>query len=105
MFPTRYALVSWRTPCQDERVSVRSTSWQVSVLPVWLIVAAGVAVAFVQADRIQALAVTLIAGVLLTFLAQLATRTPAGFLDRARLSVLGVVALVTLGGLASLVVG
>lgn len=83
----------------------RAMSWQVSVLPVWVSVAIGVAVALAQAERIQALAVTLIAGVLLTFLAQLATRTPAGFLDRARLSVVGVVVLVTIGGVIAALVG
>ena len=83
----------------------RATQCQFSVLPVWILVAAGVAFALSQSERIQALAVTLIAGVLLTFLAQLVTRTPAGFVGRARLSVVGVVLLVTLGGLLALIVG
>ncbi|MFM6974540.1 MAG: hypothetical protein ACKOXM_05350 [Agromyces sp.] len=86
-------------------MSTRRSRWQFSVLPVWILVLAGVVWSLGQPQPVQSLAVTLIAGVLATFLAQLATRTPAGFVERARFSVLGVVVLVTLGGLASLLLG
>lgn len=79
-------------------MTTRTSTWQLSVLPVWLLVAIAVVVSLGQADRIQALAVTLIGGVLATFLAQLATRQPAGFVARARLSVVGVVVLVAIAG-------
>lgn len=91
--------------CHDGQVSSQRVLWSASVLPVWLLVAAGVSFALWQPEPIQALAVTLIGGVLATFLAQLATRTPAGFVERARLSVVGVVVLVALGGGVSLILG
>ena len=86
-------------------MSERAGVWWLSVLPVWLLVAVGVVLSLTLSDPIQALAVTLIAGVLATFLAQLATRTPAGFVSRARLSVVGVVILVAIGGGIALLLG
>ena len=50
-----------------------------------------------EADRWGALVMVFVGGVLATFLAQLLTRTPHGFLHRARLSVFGVFVLVVLG--------
>ena len=43
-----------------------------------------------------------VGGVLATFLAQLLTRTPRGFLHRARLSVFGVFLLVLLGAVGAM---
>lgn len=86
-------------------MSIASVRIPVSVLAVWLLVLGAVGVALFQSDRIQALTVTLVGGVLASFLAQLATRTPAGFVDRARLSVVGVVVLAAIGGLVALLLG
>lgn len=79
--------------------------WQWSVIPVWLVVCAGVVAALLRpaGERIQWLSIVLVASVLLTFLAQLATRQPAGFLDRARLSMLGAVLPLAVGGLITLI--
>ena len=88
----------------DDRMSASSHRWQLSVIPVWALSALGVGWALFSPNRLQSLAVVLIVGVVLTFLAQLATRTSSGFLDRARWSVSGVVVLVTLAaGVAVLV--
>ena len=79
--------------------------WQFSVIPVWVLGAVGVTLSMFQAEPIQWLAVVLVVGILASFLAQLATRRPAGFLDRVRMSVSGVVALAALGGVVSLFLG
>lgn len=78
--------------------------WLLSVLPVWLLAVVGVVLALFApaADRINWLATVSIGGVLLSFLAQLATRRPAGFVRRARLSISGVLLLGSLGGLIAL---
>ena len=52
--------------------------------------------------RAAALAMVFVGGVLATFLAQLLTRTPRGFLHRARLSVFGVFLLVLLGAVGAM---
>lgn len=75
------------------------------MLPVWLLVAVAVVVSLLIPNHIQALAVTLIGGVVITFLAQLATRQPAGFVERARLSIVGVVAMVAIAGVIALLLG
>ncbi|HLP23124.1 MAG TPA: hypothetical protein VK139_03675 [Microbacteriaceae bacterium] len=79
-------------------MSASSHRWPVSVVPVWLLTIGGAVVACGLGNRIQSLAVVLIAGVLATFLAQLATRVPAGFVDRARVSITGVVIIVAIAG-------
>lgn len=86
-------------------MNARSIAWQLSVFPVWILVAVGVMISLLQPARLQGLTITLIAGILATFLAQLATRQPAGFVDRARLTAVGVVALVALGGIIALIAG
>ena len=86
-------------------MSTRATSWQLSVLPVWILVAIGSVISLTMPDQIQGLAVSLIGGVLATFLAQLATRQPAGFVERARLSIVGVVILVALAGIIAFFIG
>ena len=75
------------------------------MLQVWLLVAVAVVVSLLIPNHIQALAVTLIGGVVITFLAQLATRQPAGFVERARLSIVGVVAMVAIAGVIALLLG
>lgn len=74
------------------------------MVPAWGITSVFAVLAVFSTERIRFLTLALVIGMLATFLLQLATRTPAGFVERARVSISGVVGIVAIAALTGLLI-